>query len=108
MSTKTIADQIIRSLRDDPEQWEFDDFEARHPSGLSVWIANGHYGLNLKFEGMVIYGGVTALSWLFGWAMPTRRRLLSAVRGTVREQATVAFAKGRAALTKEKTDADDR
>ena len=35
------ATAIIRSMRQEPERWEVDEYNATHESGLELWVANG-------------------------------------------------------------------
>lgn len=66
-SINQLADWAVGSLAMEPEAWSFDVFRAKHTSGVTVWIANGSYGLDIRDEGIEI-GGVTPFSILFGWA----------------------------------------
>ena len=79
-----VVDDIIRSLAEHPDQWEFDHYAAAHSSGLRVWVANNHYGLAIQVpDGSYShrdFGGVTGWSSFFGAFIPWRRRLLRACR----------------------------
>jgi hypothetical protein len=39
--------RIALLLRNNPNDWRFDKYEAVHKSGLKVWIANSSYGLHV-------------------------------------------------------------
>jgi len=41
---------VVASLRDHPEEWRSDrfGFEIVHESGMTVWIANSIYGMEIK------------------------------------------------------------
>lgn len=76
---RELIDAVVRSLEND-DGWILDKYEATHrQSGTVIWIASGMWGLEIEVGGLP-WGGVTALSTFFGWAIPWRRRLLAAVR----------------------------
>lgn len=73
---KLLIDYCLRSLRDHPEQWEFDEYEAINKAAkIRIWVANKHYGLEIKIPGFSV-GGVTP----FGcFLTPWRRKIRQAV-----------------------------
>lgn len=83
-----LASQTANSLRHEPGRWTRGRFEAVRDDGLSVWLSNGYYGLDISqnkdarsaFGRATLYGGVTVLSTFFGWATPWRRAVLSAAK----------------------------
>ena len=38
---KTIINQTLKLLKEEPEEWAFDDYYAKHSSGLMIWTYNG-------------------------------------------------------------------
>lgn len=69
----------INSIRNEPERWKFDAYEGVRDDGLTVWVANGHYGLHIRPPNGIEYGGVTFMSSFFGPFIPWRRQLRKAV-----------------------------
>lgn len=80
---KKVMEIILASLRDRPDDWIITAHAARNKVlGAEIWLANKYYGTALNIDGAE-WGDVTAASSLFGWAMPWRRRLISAVEDVV-------------------------
>lgn len=52
---------VVRSMRENPDDWLVTHYEATHKSGVYVWIANSYYGMEIKGAG-AHFGGVTFLS----------------------------------------------
>ncbi len=63
----TLVDWTVGSLKSEPERWIFTEYEAKHDSGITVWIRNASYGLSIEKKGVGSFGGVTAFSTFFGW-----------------------------------------
>jgi hypothetical protein len=55
-------------LKADPDGWKYlstlnpEPFEIRHSSGLTVWVSNGSYGVNVTAPRSTTWGCVTFLS----------------------------------------------
>jgi len=77
---RKIAQDTAVSLREEPKRWEIGEFRATRDDGLTVWIANGYFGLSITPPNGPEYGGVSFTSVFFGWATPWRRAVMSAVR----------------------------
>lgn len=43
----TLADQIIASLREEPDQWDKGEFYLSHKNGVKIWICNGLWYLEV-------------------------------------------------------------
>ncbi|RYD53975.1 MAG: hypothetical protein EOP83_22670 [Verrucomicrobiaceae bacterium] len=73
---RTLYQFILKSLREHPEDWIVGthDLENRKLD-LTVWIANGCYGMHVKAPNGYKFGDVTLFSMFFGW-MTWRRVLL--------------------------------
>ena len=80
---------LVASLEGDAPGWTFDAYRARHVSGLSVWIANGLFALEV--EGAGRFGGMNPLTIFFGWLIPWRVRLLGAIRRASMRRLTAKF-----------------
>lgn len=56
----------IRSLRDEPGGWEWSQtgrYQIEHKrTGIHVWVANGVSGMDVNYQGTVVWGGVTMAS----------------------------------------------
>lgn len=52
---------VVQSMREHPEDWRVDHYEAKHKSGITVWIANSYYGMEIKGGG-AHFGGVGLLA----------------------------------------------
>jgi len=39
---------VVYSIRTDPTSWSSDNYRMNHGDDVSVWIANGDYGLNIQ------------------------------------------------------------
>lgn len=74
----TIVDWCLTSLREDPQAWAVDPYRAVHRNGVSIWMANPHYGMSIEYDGTKL-GGVTGWSTFFGRWIPWRCRLRAAV-----------------------------
>ena len=42
-----LIDQIIDSLRNEPDQWKQGEFRLKHPNSIEIWIANGPFFYHL-------------------------------------------------------------
>jgi hypothetical protein len=59
----TGFNEVIKSLRDEPEMWKYDPFILQHSRlPVSVWHANETYGMHISYRGAVVWGGATLLS----------------------------------------------
>lgn len=72
---RELVERVIASLERRPWEWVFDRYSGDHQSGVSVWIANSHYGMSIQYGGGKVVGGVTGWSSLFGPLIPWRSRL---------------------------------
>lgn len=75
-----VVRAIIASINDHPEEWAASRYQVTHRSGVSVWIGNSHYGVDISVDGAKVLGGVTAASSFFGALIPWRRKILRAAR----------------------------
>lgn len=73
-----LVDITLRALREHPEDWTLGKHRATHEKlGISIWISNGHYGLEVEGPGVRTPGGLATLT---GWLQPWRRRVLREAR----------------------------
>lgn len=77
MSVKSIVlAEVFRSLRDDPEKWEFGGYEATCGK-ITIWMKNRYYCTTVSY-GSVEIGGQCLLWALKPWQW-WRMRLIKAV-----------------------------
>lgn len=86
---KAIVDWCVKSLSEEPQAWDCDHYTCSHKAtGVTVWIANGHYGLSIfaspKRDRDEEIGGVTGWSSFFGSVIPWRRRVYAAAKFAAR------------------------
>ena len=73
-----LVDITLWSLREHPEDWNLGPHRATHEKlGISIWISNGHYGLEVMGPGVRTPEGLAAFT---GWLQPWRRRVLREAR----------------------------
>src|SRR4051812_45004161 len=65
-----LLKDVLTSLKQDPDEWIFDDYNATNErTGVCIWIANKSYGLNVRFPGgykLPEHDDVSAAPCLFG------------------------------------------
>lgn len=83
---KAVIAFCTASLQREPEKWSCNEYKSVHPTGVTVWHANGPdavavYASEWLHEGQKI-GGLSAWSMLMGggWLIPWRANLYSASR----------------------------
>ena len=75
---KQVIEAVYESLVRNPDEWTRDKWGVENgTTGAVVWLANSHFGLDIKVNGVKI-GGVTDASSTFGRLIPWRRKIWNA------------------------------
>lgn len=80
------ARAIVNLFTDDAAGWTADGFNARHKSGITVWIANEAYGLTVTIPG---HG--TTYGFTFPWGNASQIAIYRAFRRWQRSSASSAI-----------------
>lgn len=92
-NNRELVSAVLTSLRDHPEEWVSDGYNARHrKSGLSVWVANRCWALSISHNGAELMGGVNVWSVFFWYLIPWRMRVWNAIRRAENAKALAALA----------------